>query len=713
MNRHLKICLMLALGLGVTQVAKGQFPWSTSSQSAPKIHKTGSIAWKTDLEEAITLAQKQRKLILIHFSGTHCPPCRKFEDNVLSRNDVAVTLLSRYIPVFVVVEESPELVDRFHVQSWPTDLLIDVEGRELARQTSPQDPREFIKRISMVAAKHHGGQSVTIENVRAAVAGDVMDKNPSVQQTAAADSQAESRTMTQRAETKVVPNPHAKDGRLPPIVARNNTEKRSISTEEEGFSPPNQRRIPPIVRKSLPTDERFATAKRPANRFDESEDDAPAETDRENASLAPWRKGMKPTKRVKEDLDEAPHTHAEKPSETEVASATPQMKREVIQEMEPESVLPPDEEARGDAPDHVKVDSEAENEESVEEGQAAKPSLEESPSLPSRIRSEEVAEETAADKNDGKSEAVAEPEPELESTAPADKTEPTPTTPSVTETAQVQADRQLTKSRFSSQVEMTSPEEEQVAEAPETEQAVDKLAPQAAERADEVQSESSVPGSATSETEKEEAPGQEDARLEQPDAAMTEPAPGKGDQKEQVEPAAKEAVAKQPEGNTQEAVDAPAATSDEVSSPAKDSARPRGLAKIARSGKYVLDGHCCVTLVETKKLAKGSPRFGAIHRGRIYLFVNADARTKFLGNPDDYSPMLSGYDPVLFAEEGQLVEGLASILAELQDGRVVAFSSEDTYKKFETDYLKLRDRSEYVESVRAAMKETNGGRHFR
>ncbi len=75
-----------------------------------------------------------------------------------------------------------------------------------------------------------------------------------------------------------------------------------------------------------------------------------------------------------------------------------------------------------------------------------------------------------------------------------------------------------------------------------------------------------------------------------------------------------------------------------------------------------MDGYCPVSVAPPgPKLEgtwkKGDPRFGAVHRGRTYLFASAVEQAKFLADPDAYSPILSGADPVIFAEEGKLVEG--------------------------------------------------------
>lgn len=76
--------------------------------------------------------------------------------------------------------------------------------------------------------------------------------------------------------------------------------------------------------------------------------------------------------------------------------------------------------------------------------------------------------------------------------------------------------------------------------------------------------------------------------------------------------------------------------------------------------KLAMDGYCVVTLLEGGKWTKGNPQWGAVHRGRTYLFTTEAEQQKFLADPDRFSPMLSGCDPVIFAQTGQLVEGKRS-----------------------------------------------------
>ncbi|MCO6456854.1 MAG: DUF255 domain-containing protein [Pirellulaceae bacterium] len=75
------------------------------------------------------------------------------------------------------------------------------------------------------------------------------------------------------------------------------------------------------------------------------------------------------------------------------------------------------------------------------------------------------------------------------------------------------------------------------------------------------------------------------------------------------------------------------------------------------SPAVAMDGFCPVSLIERQQWVKADPRWGVEHRGQVYLFSSPAEQQKFLAEPDRYSPVLSGCDPVRFAETGALVSG--------------------------------------------------------
>ena len=119
-----------------------------------------------------------------------------------------------------------------------------------------------------------------------------------------------------------------------------------------------------------------------------------------------------------------------------------------------------------------------------------------------------------------------------------------------------------------------------------------------------------------------------------------------------------------------------------------------------------LKGKCPVTLLQEGKWIAGDSRFGCIHRDRLYIFSSAEKLKIFQGNPDFFSPILAGYDPVVFHQKGQLVEGLAEhgvFMGKAPDQRILLFKDAQTRAMFQAQ------PTAYMNTVRQAMNGTTRG----
>ncbi len=116
----------------------------------------------------------------------------------------------------------------------------------------------------------------------------------------------------------------------------------------------------------------------------------------------------------------------------------------------------------------------------------------------------------------------------------------------------------------------------------------------------------------------------------------------------------------------------------------------------AGTPELAFDGYCPVSLQEAQKWVRGKKTFGAIHRGRTYLFAGEGQRKKFLVTPDAFSPVFSGYDPVQILDENKQVTGIRKFGYEYR-GAFYLFSSKETMARFASQ----PDR--YSAGVRQAM----------
>jgi protein disulfide-isomerase len=94
-----------------------------------------------------------------------------------------------------------------------------------------------------------------------------------------------------------------------------------------------------------------------------------------------------------------------------------------------------------------------------------------------------------------------------------------------------------------------------------------------------------------------------------------------------------------------------------------------------------LDGYCPVLLKEQKRWVAGDRRWGAIHRGRTYLFTGPDEQKKFLESPDTFAPVISGNDPVLAMDGGQAVSGRREH-GVFYENRIYLFADEASLQRF-------------------------------
>lgn len=120
----------------------------------------------------------------------------------------------------------------------------------------------------------------------------------------------------------------------------------------------------------------------------------------------------------------------------------------------------------------------------------------------------------------------------------------------------------------------------------------------------------------------------------------------------------------------------------------------------AGSPPLCFDGCCPVTLKTLNKWAYGNPQFGEIHRGRTYLFTGPQQREQFHADPDAYSPVFAGKDPVLLLDNQISQDGSRSFGYKYGE-EFYLFSSKETMEKFKAS------PQTYAAGVRQAMSQLN------
>lgn len=126
--------------------------------STPTVHAAGD-GWQTDYKAALAEAAKDNKHVLLDFTGSDwCGWCIKLDKDTFSKAafkeyaDKNLVLVEVDFPnnkpqSDLVVKQNQELQKQYGVQGFPTLVLLDSKGKEVARNVGylQGGPEGFIK----------------------------------------------------------------------------------------------------------------------------------------------------------------------------------------------------------------------------------------------------------------------------------------------------------------------------------------------------------------------------------------------------------------------------------------------------------------------------------------------------------------------------------------------------------------------------------------
>lgn len=112
------------------------------------------VQWQPTLESAKRLASQSNRLVLIHFWAPWCHACRRMEQDVFSRSDVAAALEPNYVAVRLNADHFPATARQFGVTSLPTDVMVTSDGQLIDRVNGAVQANAYINKLSQVASSN-------------------------------------------------------------------------------------------------------------------------------------------------------------------------------------------------------------------------------------------------------------------------------------------------------------------------------------------------------------------------------------------------------------------------------------------------------------------------------------------------------------------------------------------------------------------------------
>lgn len=113
--------------------------WRGSFAPTPPVFDEGLT-----LDQGITRAEKQGRLVLAYASASWCGPCQTYKRTTLIDKDVVAWIRRHAEPVYVNIDRQPTDARQLGIASIPATILLK-DGKEVARLTGAASAEEFMQ----------------------------------------------------------------------------------------------------------------------------------------------------------------------------------------------------------------------------------------------------------------------------------------------------------------------------------------------------------------------------------------------------------------------------------------------------------------------------------------------------------------------------------------------------------------------------------------
>lgn len=120
--------------------------------------------WSADLEKGLAQAKKEKKMLLVEFTGSDwCPPCMMMRKNVFSKQDFVKKASEKYVLVELdfpkgdkaLADKNQPLAEKYKIEGFPTVILMHPDGKEFERFFASKYPESeaFLKHLEEALEK--------------------------------------------------------------------------------------------------------------------------------------------------------------------------------------------------------------------------------------------------------------------------------------------------------------------------------------------------------------------------------------------------------------------------------------------------------------------------------------------------------------------------------------------------------------------------------
>lgn len=152
MNRKFLILVLAGMLLAPIMSVRAFAVQQVAQQTKAADGAVGTQFFKGTFAQALAKAKKENKKLMVDCYTLWCGPCRHMAKNVFPDENLGKYMNANFVCIQLDMEhgEGPELNKTFNVESYPTFIFFDAEGKEMNRFEGMCMQNEFQKRCERI-----------------------------------------------------------------------------------------------------------------------------------------------------------------------------------------------------------------------------------------------------------------------------------------------------------------------------------------------------------------------------------------------------------------------------------------------------------------------------------------------------------------------------------------------------------------------------------
>lgn len=136
--------------LSLALVAAVAISFASRPSAQADEHEVSRLAWRRSYKQACDEARRRKRPILVKITATWCGPCRQMQQLTFTDERLRRRLRKDFVLLELDADENPDLITGFHVEAYPTTLVVSPELKVVSRMTGFKSAGDMISTLELV-----------------------------------------------------------------------------------------------------------------------------------------------------------------------------------------------------------------------------------------------------------------------------------------------------------------------------------------------------------------------------------------------------------------------------------------------------------------------------------------------------------------------------------------------------------------------------------